>query len=123
MLRVTIYSALVLSLSLFPVIIEIDTQIFVQIMGTLQEGLQSSDNQISSKCCMTLEHLLEFQQESFGKQESVRMAFQQHVSSNPNLFPYFLLILFRRLLFEDWSNIWTLSRPMFGLMCLFPQAR
>jgi len=48
-------------------VLALDTNVLMQLMSTVHEGLQSSDAQLSAMCATTIDHLATFYFENSGK--------------------------------------------------------
>jgi exportin-7 len=122
-------------------VFSLDTTIFMQIMTTVHDGLQSSDATISSFCANSVDHLTTCYFNNQGKDKvemhslnKVRTSgdatrempinqhrthhvfFFQHLAAQPNLFSSLTATLFNLLLFGPPQNHWAVMRPMLSLM-------
>jgi exportin-7 len=83
-------------------------------------GLDFPETNVSSQCCTILNRWVTFQitPEQYNKSPSL-YALMNNLQS---LFAQQILpMLFSKVLFEDCSNQWSMSRPMFALMLWMPQ--
>jgi len=94
----------------------LDTNVFMQLMNAVHEGLQSSDAQISSMCANSIDHLATFFFESIGKDKPEVHNLNKHLAAQPNLFSSLTTTLFNLLLFGAPQNHWAVMRPMLSLM-------
>lgn len=94
----------------------LDTNIFLQIMTTVHEGLQSSDQTISSYCANTIDHLTTYYFVNQTKDKAEMRNLNKHLASQPNLFSSLTMTLFNLLLFGPPSNHWAVMRPMLSLI-------
>lgn len=119
----------------------LDTTIFMQIMATVHDGLQSSDATISSFCANSIDHLTTYyfnnqgkdtiqmhnlnKVRTVGRQRGKSSSHQnrphnifvvQHLAAHPNLFSSLTSTLFNLLLFGPPQNHWAVMRPMLSLM-------
>jgi len=94
----------------------LDTNIFLQIMTTVHEGLQSSDQTISSYCANTIDHLTTYYFVNQTKDKVEMRNLNKHLASQPNLFSSLTMTLFNLLLFGPPSNHWAVMRPMLSLI-------
>mmetsp|Transcript_24863 Transcript_24863/g.58336 ORF Transcript_24863/g.58336 Transcript_24863/m.58336 type:complete len:1123 (+) Transcript_24863:355-3723(+) len=94
----------------------LDTNVFLQIMTTVHEGLQSSDQTISSFCANAIDHLTTYYFNNQGKDKVEMHNLTKHLAAQPNLLSGFTTTLFNLLLFGPPSNHWAVMRPMLSLM-------
>jgi exportin-7 len=119
----------------------LDTAVFMQIMTTVHDGLQSSDATISSFCANTIDHLTTYYFNNSGKDKiemhnlnkvgyfwrhsrlllllgslTILSSLLQHLNVQPNLFSSLTATLFNLLLFGPPQNHWAVMRPMLSLM-------
>uniref|UniRef100_A0A2P2M004 Exportin-7 isoform X1 n=3 Tax=Rhizophora mucronata TaxID=61149 RepID=A0A2P2M004_RHIMU len=106
-------------------ILNLDTNTFMHIAGSLESGLKGLDTNISSQCASAVDNLAAYYFNNISMGEapsspaSVNLA--RHISDGPNLFPEILKTLFEIVLFEDCGNQWSLSRPMLSLILISEQ--
>ncbi|KAJ6838433.1 exportin-7 [Iris pallida] len=106
-------------------ILNLNTNTFMHIVGSLESGLKGLDVGISSQCATSVDHIAAFYfnnitvGESPPSQTAVNLA--RHIAECPNLFPEILKTLFEIVLFEDCGNQWSLSRPMLSLILINEQ--
>mmetsp|Transcript_2983 Transcript_2983/g.6712 ORF Transcript_2983/g.6712 Transcript_2983/m.6712 type:complete len:1119 (+) Transcript_2983:545-3901(+) len=94
----------------------LDTAVFMQIMTTVHDGLQSNDATISSFCANTIDHMTTFYFNNQGKDKAETHNLNKHIASQPNLFSSLMATLFNLLLFGPPQNHWAVMRPMLSLM-------
>ncbi|EEC50702.1 predicted protein [Phaeodactylum tricornutum CCAP 1055/1] len=102
-----------------------DTNIFMQIMASVHDGLQSTDATISACCANTIDHMASFYFTNQGK-DKLEMRnlskvyfssiFLQHLAAQPNLFSSLTMTLFNLLLYGPPQHHWAVMRPMLSLM-------
>eukprot|EP00549_Striatella_unipunctata_P004476 CAMPEP_0118679928 /NCGR_PEP_ID=MMETSP0800-20121206/4064_1 /TAXON_ID=210618 ORGANISM="Striatella unipunctata, Strain CCMP2910" /NCGR_SAMPLE_ID=MMETSP0800 /ASSEMBLY_ACC=CAM_ASM_000638 /LENGTH=513 /DNA_ID=CAMNT_0006575985 /DNA_START=54 /DNA_END=1594 /DNA_ORIENTATION=+ len=97
-------------------VMALDTSVFMQIMSTIHEGLQSSDAALSSMCANAIDHLATFSFNNSGKDKIEVHNLTKHVNSQPNLFSSLMATLFNLLLFGAPQNHWAVMRPILSLM-------
>ncbi|KAK9156564.1 hypothetical protein Scep_003138 [Stephania cephalantha] len=106
-------------------ILNLDSSTFMHIVASLESGLKGLDSNISSQCASSIDSLAAyyFNQITVGEAPaspaSVNLA--RHVAECPSLFPEILKTLFEIVLFEDYGNQWSLSRPMLSLILINEQ--
>lgn len=118
----------------------LDTNVFMQIMATVHDGLQSSDATISAFCANTIDHMATFYFNNSGKEKAEMMnltkvrffahllamssfsltfclfLLHQHLTAQPSLFSSLTATLFNLLLYGPPQNHWAVMRPMLSLM-------
>ncbi|XP_038711145.1 exportin-7 isoform X2 [Tripterygium wilfordii] len=106
-------------------ILNLDTNTFTHIVGSLESGLKGLDTNISSQCASAVDNLAAFyfNNITMGEAPTLPAAINltRHVADCPNLFPEILKTLFEIILFEDCGNQWSLSRPMLSLILINEQ--
>jgi exportin-7 len=94
----------------------LDTNIFMQVMTTVHDGLQSSDATISSFCANTIDHMTTFYFDNHVSDKAEIHNLNKHISAQPNFFSSLMATLFNLLLFGPPQNHWAVMRPMLSLM-------
>lgn len=94
----------------------LDTNVFMQIMATVHDGLQSSDATISSFCANTIDHMTTYYFDNQGKDKVEIHNLNKHIQAQPNLLSGLTATLFNLLLFGPPQNHWAVMRPMLSLM-------
>lgn len=97
-------------------VMALNTNVFMQLMNAVHEGLQSSDAQISSMCANSIDHLATLYCENSGKDRPEIRNLNKHLAAQPNLFTSLTATLFNLLLFGAPQNHWAVIRPMLSLM-------
>ncbi|GAB2277715.1 hypothetical protein Dimus_012418 [Dionaea muscipula] len=106
-------------------ILNLDTSTFMHFVGSLESGLKDLDSNISSQCASAVDNLATFYFDNITMGEdpaspaAVNLA--RHIAESPTLFPEILKTLFEIVLFEDYGNQWSISRPMLSLILLSEQ--
>jgi len=94
----------------------LDTNVFMQLMSTVHDGLQSSDATISAFCANTIDHMATYYFNNNGKEKREMHNLSKHLTAQPNLFSSLTLTLFNLLLYGPPQNHWAVMRPMLSLM-------
>nr|XP_018674150.1 PREDICTED: exportin-7-like isoform X3 [Musa acuminata subsp. malaccensis] len=107
-------------------ILNLGTNTFLNIIGSLEAGLKGLDTGISSQqCASSVDNLATFyfNHITIGEVSAspASMNFTRHIAECPNLFTEILRTLFEIVLFEDCGNQWSLSRPMLSLILINEQ--
>ncbi|XP_050281550.1 uncharacterized protein LOC126722441 [Quercus robur] len=106
-------------------ILNLDTNTFRHIVGSLESGLKGLDTNISSQCASAVDNLAAYYFNNITMGEApnspAAMNLARHIVDCPNLFPEILKTLFEIVLFEDCGNQWSLSRPMLSLILISEQ--
>eukprot|EP00298_Acanthocystis_sp_HF-20_P008470 c17696_g1_i1.p1 GENE.c17696_g1_i1~~c17696_g1_i1.p1 ORF type:complete len:428 (-),score=142.60 c17696_g1_i1:27-1310(-) len=100
------------------VIVELDTTVFSRICSAFQLGLCHPKPQVVTHCAAALDHLLTFFCQQLEQDTMTSRQIANHLQNNPDLFPSFLNLIFNILMFQGVLNRWSLSRPLFVLVCL-----
>uniref|UniRef100_A0A5B7AV32 Putative exportin-7 isoform X3 n=1 Tax=Davidia involucrata TaxID=16924 RepID=A0A5B7AV32_DAVIN len=106
-------------------ILNLDTNTFMHIAGSLESGLKGLDANISSQCASAVDSLAAFYFNNITMGEAptspAAINLARHIAECPSLFPEILKTLFEIVLFEDCANQWSLSRPMLSLILISEQ--
>ncbi|XP_011034636.1 PREDICTED: exportin-7-like isoform X2 [Populus euphratica] len=106
-------------------VLNLDTNTFMHMVGSLESGLKGLDTNISSQCASAVDNLAAyyFNNITMGEVPTSPAAINlaRHIADCPNLFPEILKTLFEIVLFEDCGNQWSLSRPMLSLTIISEQ--
>lgn len=106
-------------------ILNLDTNTFRHIAGSLESGLKGLDTNISSQCASAVDNLAAFYFNNITMGEApsspAAINLSRHIVDCPTLFPEILKTLFEIVLFEDCGNQWSLSRPMLSLILISEQ--
>lgn len=106
-------------------ILNLDTNTFMHIVGSLESGLKGLDGAISSQSASAIDNLASyyFNNITIGDAPTSPAAINlaRHVADCPTLLPQILKTLFEIILFEDYGNQWSLSRPMLSLILINEQ--
>lgn len=98
-------------------VLALETNVLMQLMNAVHEGLQASDPQLSSLCANAVDHLATFYFENMGKEKVLEVQYlNKHLAAQPNLFSSFTSTLFNLLLFGAPQNHWAVIKPMLSLM-------
>jgi exportin-7 len=80
-----------------------------------------------TQCCIALDRIASFpfNPSAIGtgkfRDTNALAAINQHFAENSELLSSILGILFRKVLYEDAQNQWSISRPMFSFILLNPE--
>ncbi|KAL9235176.1 hypothetical protein vseg_009963 [Gypsophila vaccaria] len=106
-------------------VLNLDTNTFVRIVGSLESGLKGLDSNISSQCASAIDHLATFYFNNITMGEAPTLPtainLSRYIAECPTLFPEILKTLFELYLFEDCLNQWSLSRPILALILINEQ--
>lgn len=100
--------------------ISFDSQTFLQLVISFEEGIKSDEVALSSQICATLDRLLTFYYNRVKKKDKSAQILQKHFSCNPKLLPKILTQLFNTILFEECQNQWSVSRTIMSLIVTNP---
>lgn len=99
-------------------VLALETNVLMQLMNAVHEGLQASDAMLSSLCANTIDHLCTFYFNNLGKEDKVQAMHNltNHLMIQPNLFSSLTATLFNLLLFGAPQNHWAVMRPMLSII-------
>lgn len=94
----------------------LDSSVFIVIVRTIHEGLQSNETQICSLCAASIDHIYTyiFLHQRRGKPTVQRI--QEHLASDPAVGNELIATLFNSLLFSTHANHWAVTRPILSLL-------
>jgi len=99
-------------------VLALETNVFMQVMNAVHEGLQASDALLTSLCANSIDHLCTFYFVNVVKGDKVLAMhnLNKHISVQPNLFSSLTATLFNLLLFGAPQNHWAVMRPMLSII-------
>nr|KAJ0225126.1 hypothetical protein LSAT_V11C100045500 [Lactuca sativa] len=105
--------------------LNLDTNTFMHIVGSLESGLKGLDTSISTQAASAVDNLAAYYFNNITIAEAptspAAVNLARHIAEGPTLFPEILKTLFEIVLFEDCGNQWSLSRPMLSLILINEQ--
>ncbi|KAL4562079.1 hypothetical protein LXL04_034271 [Taraxacum kok-saghyz] len=106
--------------------LNLDTNTFMHIVGSLESGLKGLDTSISTQAASAVDNLAAYYFNNITIAEAptspAAVNLGRHIAEGgPTLFPEILKTLFEIVLFEDCGNQWSLSRPMLSLILINEQ--
>jgi exportin-7 len=97
-------------------IVELEHGMFLRVVQSLQEGLQSPEVWMSSQSASAIDHLSAFRFRQTLKDTEHGRMMRSHVEQSPDLFPSCLNTIYSMITHVDCSNQWSLSRPLLSLI-------
>ncbi|XP_065071975.1 exportin-7-like [Rhopilema esculentum] len=105
---------------------EIDPQVFLYVLSSVSQGLDALDPSISTGCCATLDHIVTYlfqQLQKASKSSDAQKEVEKHpalkvIEMQPNILKQMLSTILNTVMFEDCKNMWSMSRPLLGLILL-----
>lgn len=100
------------------VLSNLNSEIFIQLVKCIQEGLQSSDLSICAFCASAVDHLATymFLNSTKERQKPTVTLIRMHMESEPDLYNQLMSTLFNTLLFTPHANHWAVTRPILSLI-------
>lgn len=101
----------------------LESSVFLQLVKSTLDGLQSTDGAVVTACTNTIDHVATylFLNRNRANKPTIRQI-QAHIASDPEVIPNLLSALFNSLLFNSSINQWPLTRPIFSLVLVNEQA-
>jgi exportin-7 len=101
--------------------IAFDTRIFLPLINSLQQGLQSLHANMVAKAASAIDHLFSFRQKlalskRYESAETLRKL-NHHMSNSGTMVFDMFRTLMDMVLFERVSHYWSLSRPVLSILC------
>lgn len=94
----------------------LDSPIFLQLVRSNHEGLQSSDPTISGTCANTIDHLATYLFLNQNRDKPTVQLIWQHIETDTDILNQLMATLFNTLLFTSQANHWAVTRPILSLM-------
>lgn len=101
-------------------VIDFDSQVFLKLVSSLEEGVKLEDLSLSSQICASLDHLCTYFYTQAKKQSKQALILQEHLKQNLELFPRLLQQFFQLIIYEECGNQWSVSRTMLALIVINP---
>ncbi|XP_055337456.1 exportin-7-like isoform X2 [Paramacrobiotus metropolitanus] len=124
------YSLLdVVSLNHIDFLINVDPPVFLYILTSISEGINSLETVVNSASCSSLDNIITaLYREIQRRHKHPELAATENRSSvlriyevQPQLFQQLMTTILRIAMFEEGRNHWSLSRPLLGLVLLCDQ--
>ena len=116
----------------------LDSSVFITLIKTLHEGLQSSgrdppltlilmlidsslivDAAVCALCATAIDHLFTYMFLNQRRDKPTIQLIRQHITAEPDLPDQLMATLFNTLLFATQANHWAITRPILSLMLSF----
>jgi exportin-7 len=94
----------------------LDSSVFLNLIRTNQEGLQSSDLSVSAQCASTVDHIATYMFLNQSKDKPTVQSIRSHMASDPEVLHQLMSTLFNSLLFASHANHWAVTRPILSLL-------
>ncbi|KAK2077922.1 hypothetical protein QBZ16_003790 [Prototheca wickerhamii] len=108
-----------------PLLASSDTGTFSFFVSSLETGVKSLDVAVSSQCAAAIDSLAGYYFQhtpaSGGQATPGSLAIAEHIKARPELFAGLLETLLELVLFEDCTNLWSLTRPVLPLILVNEQ--
>ena len=103
----------------------LEPNIFLYILQTITDGLNSLDSAISTSCSSALDHIVTFLFKMLRSKSPPMLnspsKLVQFYQQQTNMFQQVLNTVINIIVFEDCRNQWSMSRPLLGLILLNEQ--
>jgi exportin-7 len=99
----------------------LNNRLLINILLTLENSMNLDDNTITTKIFSALDNFLTTYINKSKKNSNTAKLINQHLSENQTYFPRILTKLFNFIIFEDYSNQWSISRVMISLIVINPK--
>jgi exportin-7 len=104
-------------------LLQLNNRLFMSMLFTLENSMKNDDNSITTKVFSSLDNFLTFYILKVKKNSYSAKLINQHLSENQSLLPKILTKLFNFIIFEDYSNQWSISRVMLSLIVINPKVK
>lgn len=104
----------------------LDPQVFLYIISTVSEGLTALELSVSTGCCAALDHIVTYlftNWQKATKSDNPMKEMSEHpalkiLELRSEIFQQMLATVMNVVMFEDCRNMWSMSRPLLGLILL-----
>lgn len=100
----------------------LDSAVFIQLVKTNHEGLQSGDLVVSALCASTVDHIATYMFLNQRREKSTVQRIRAHIQSEPDILNQLMSTLFNSLLFTSHANHWAVTRPILSLLLASEQS-
>jgi exportin-7 len=100
----------------------LDSAVFIQLVKTNHEGLQSGDLAVSALCASTVDHIATYMFLNQRREKSTVQRIRAHIQSEPDILNQLMSTLFNSLLFTSHANHWAVTRPILSLLLASEQS-
>eukprot|EP01039_Chlorochromonas_danica_P010658 gene10658-11818_t len=97
----------------------LDSSIFIQLIKTCQEGLQSSELMVNTSCSSAIDHLATYIFLNQNREKPVITMIRQHLGSDGEVLNGLMAALFNSLLFGTHATHWAVTRPILSLLLAY----
>mmetsp|Transcript_3775 Transcript_3775/g.5903 ORF Transcript_3775/g.5903 Transcript_3775/m.5903 type:complete len:1113 (-) Transcript_3775:236-3574(-) len=94
----------------------LDSPVFIQLIKTNQEGLQSSELSVSAQCASTIDHIATYIFLNQNREKPTVLQIRKHMQSEPTIWHELMTTLFNSLLYATHANHWAVTRPILSLL-------
>ena len=101
-------------------LVALDPAVFGKIVEALAAGLQATDMVTATRSCSALDNFMEFYVVNRGRtNKPIHASVGQRIEQFRELLSAQISVLFNRVIFEECSLHWSMSRPMLALILAF----
>ena len=108
------------------VLLALPSTVFVRVVQSLQEGLDSIDGPLLQLCAAAVDHLATYYFRNMSKAKTMgskpMRALTAHFTATPTMLSEMLMVLFNILIFGESNNHWCISRPILSIILCSPQS-
>eukprot|EP01034_Spumella_vulgaris_P021786 gene21786-27855_t len=94
----------------------LDSAVFIQLIKTNQEGLQSAELTVSAQCASCVDHIATYMFLNQNRDKPTVQMIRAHIQSEPDVLHQLMAVLFNSLLFASHANHWAVTRPILSLL-------
>jgi exportin-7 len=94
----------------------LDSVVFLQLLKTCQEGLQSAELTVATNCSCVIDHVATYMFLNQSRDKPTAQMIRSHIASNPDLLNQLMSTLFNALIFGNQANHWAMTRPILSLL-------
>lgn len=104
-----------------PQILELTPQMLAQLIRSVEDGLCSFEPGVSMQCCSTIDNIVTFFYQRLSSPDVEGQAVRLFLETQPQSLKRVLQLMFQLVITGEFSSMWSMSRPLLGLILLHEQ--
>eukprot|EP00920_Eleutheroschizon_duboscqi_P037447 GHVT01089771.1.p1 GENE.GHVT01089771.1~~GHVT01089771.1.p1 ORF type:complete len:993 (-),score=214.78 GHVT01089771.1:221-3199(-) len=106
--------------SFMPQMLELPSASLASITRAIEDGLCSFDHNVSMQCCSAIDNVVSYLFQHKEKSTPEGTMSDKFLREEPQTLRRVLQLMFQLVITGEFSSAWSMSRPMLGLILLFP---
>lgn len=105
-----------------PKVMEMEPSMITALLQSVEEGLLSFETGVQLQCCAAVDNVISyFHTQSSSKPSMEQERVRHFLADAPNCLPKILHLMFQLVMTGEFTSIWSISRPLLGLILLHEQ--